>query len=125
MKSAVIFLSLFIITGCNDTKKDDDMYYITSKDTTSVDYIIAKSKANTNKAEICFRKTDSTTSKIIERKVQERQLLNRLVKNIKTIIKTDTVYVETSKNFWGKTKTKIKTVSDSVILETAKVDTIN
>jgi hypothetical protein len=124
MKNAIVFLSLFIIAGCTDVKKDEDIYYITIKDTTSVDYILAKSKANTDKAEICFKKTDSTTSKIVERKVQEKQLLKQLVKNIKTIIKIDTVYIETSKNFWGKTKTKITKVSDSVILETANVDTI-
>ena len=127
---AIALIILLSIIGCSNKSTYDDMVLVDSVavnasiDTTSVEYLLDKSNNNLHNAEICFKKSDSVTEKIVERKIYEKQLLKQLAKQTNTIVIKDTVYIETSKNFWGKKKTKITQVSDSVSLSHTQVDTL-
>lgn len=125
----ITFILLIAITGCSNNSTNemiitDTVSTDSSVDTSSVEYLLDKSNHNLQNAEICFKKSDSVADKIVEHKIYERQLLKQLSKQTNTVIIKDTVYIETSKNFWGKKKTKITQVSDSVSLSNTQVDTL-
>lgn len=126
----IAFILLIAITSCsnnytnNEIMTGDSVMADASVDTASVEYLLDKSNNNLHNAEICFKKSDSVAERIVERKIYEKQLLKQLAKQTNTIVIKDTVYIETSKNFWGKKKTKITQVSDSVSLSHTQVDTL-
>lgn len=126
----VALILLIAITGCSSNSTYNEMVIADSTaanssiDTSSVEYLLDKSNNNLHKAEICFKKTDSVTKKIVEHKIYEKRLLKQLAKQTNTIVIKDTVYIETSRNFWGKKKTKITQVSDSILLTNTQVDTL-
>lgn len=121
----IAFILLIVITGCSNNEIiNDNVIADASVDTASVEYLLDKSNNNLHKAEICLKKSDSTAEKIVEHKIYEKQLLKQLAKQTNTIVIKDTVYIETSKNFWGKKKVKITQVSDSVLLSNTQVDTL-
>ena len=126
----VALILLIAVTGCSNNSTYNEMVIADSTianssiDTSSVEYLLDKSNHSLNEAEICFKKSDSVAEKIVEHKIYEKQLLKQLSKQKNTVIIKDTVYIETSKNFWGKKKTKITQVSDSVSLSHTQVDTL-
>lgn len=125
----IAFILLIAITGCSNNSNNEMIVTDTasadsSVDTLSVEYLLDKSNNHLSKAEVCFKKSDSVVNKIVERKIYEKQLLKQLAKQTNTIVIKDTVYIETSKNFWGKKKTKITQVSDSISLTNTQVDTL-
>jgi hypothetical protein len=98
-------------------------------DSTSVENIIAKSKANMQIADICFKKSDSATERVVKEKIYDRKMLKALAvfSKQRIIIKTDTVFIETEKSFWGRKKSKVtKVEGDSSILtvDSVEIDTI-
>lgn len=132
MKYAFLIASLFAFIGCKSDMTYEDASPLVdstlSQQSYEVDSMLAKSNASLEAATICFAKSDSATEKIVERKIFERSILRSLTSKEKIVVKTDTVYIETEKSFWGKKKSKVTKVegdSNVIQLDTVQVDTLN
>jgi hypothetical protein len=107
----------------------------------SVDSILKESMLHMDTAKIVSDKSDSAVKKDVIKVIREFKILNNEIEKYKIrslntqqvvateriIYKTDTVYIETKKNFWGKERTKTSIKSDSSVNEstdsTIKIDT--
>jgi len=107
----------------------------------NTDSILKESMLHIDTAKIVSDKSDSAVKKDVIKVIREFKILNREIEKYKVrslntqqvvsteriIYKTDTVYIETKKNFWGKEKTKTSIKSDSSVNEstdsTIKIDT--
>lgn len=123
MKKLLIICTVLFIS-CKQQKVEQ---VIEIKDTINVDSIVERSKKIYDSAIVIQKKSDVATKKVIIRAaqtIQAQKLENLQLKTIskivteKIIYKTDTVYIETKKNFWGKEKSKVRVVSDSTTKET-------
>jgi hypothetical protein len=93
-----------------------------------VDSVIFNSKNTMKMADSVGKKSDSSTKKKIQKTVEKIKYLTKelvitkkevnTLTNKKNVIIHDTVYIESEKNFWGKKKTKVNVVTDSVQTET-------
>lgn len=127
----LLFLSLFIISCTSN-----NIYESNTETLGKVDSIINQSNEGIADAEIISTKSDSATKVYVIKKVQELKYLNTLKKIQqvsvieKIITKTDTVYIETKKNFWGKSKVSKMVSKDENFKEaydtlTTSIDIIN
>jgi len=121
MKKLLIAL-LVLFISCESKQVVEESVEI--KDGVNVDSIIEHSKMTYDSAIVVQKKSDAVTKKAIVHAaevLQAQKLENLQLKSIskvvteKIVYKTDTVYIETKKNFWGKEKSKITTVSDSSV----------
>lgn len=97
------------------------------------DTLLITSQKNLEKADTVYQKSDSLTVGKVNNIIKEIIYLNHEVEKFRTekltlekqlmvtsekvIYRIDTVFIETQKNFWGKTKTKTSVNSDSTIVE--------
>jgi hypothetical protein len=121
MRTLAVILVLFL-ASCESKQKT-----IIIPDAT--DSLIQKSERGLTSAIKINHKSDSVTHVVVIKKVKELKYLNSLLKiyekeliqtrntEVKTIYKTDTVYIETKKSFWGKTKTEKSVKSDSTVTQ--------
>jgi len=102
---------------------------------TNTDSLMAVSDSVMAKAECSSQVLDSVTTVTAEKVTDNVQVLTNAITNYETKIKAatktitvekvirDTVYIETKKSFWGKTKKSITTTSDSSVDQSEVVDT--
>lgn len=90
-----------------------------------IDSIIQRSEINILKSDSVYKQSEKLISKKIKQtigKIEQLKLEVIVTKSnnvVKTIFKTDTVYIEKKKNFWGKEKISTSTKSDT----NEKIDT--
>ena len=99
------------------------------------DSLIAVSDSMMAKAECSSKVLDSVTTVTTEKVTGNIDKLTETITNYETQIKSaikvkniekiirDTVYIETKKSFWGKTKKSITTKSDSTFDQSETIDT--
>jgi len=87
---------------------------------TSREHVMVNDSINKVSEEIISKKIDQTVYRIetLKEEVAEAKLAASRV-----VTKTDTIYIETKKNFWGKAKTTTSIKSDSTVEEV--IDTLN
>ena len=102
---------------------------------TKTDTLLFESDIVIKKAELSSKKIDSVTNETSEKLNDNIDVLNSTINNYKIqaqkiksvsikekiIYKVDTVFIETKKNFWGKTKKSVSSVSDSSVNQTESV----
>ena len=144
MKKYVTLL-LFLFVSCNNPKNDLQWEDINDKS----DSVLMKSNKDILDADTIQRKSDSSTKVKVFKVVTQIKYLTKEVEKFKTerinlmnelklskenvIVRIDTVFIETKKNFWGKEKTSINVTSetksteiiDSVLSEKKVIDTLN
>jgi hypothetical protein len=134
MKYILFFIIIFI--SCNVGMESPVPTQVSS-----VDSILKESMLHMDTAKIVSDKSDSAVKKDVIKVIREFKILNNEIEKYKIrslntqqvvateriIYKTDTVYIETKKNFWGKERTKTSIKSDSSVNEstdsTIKIDT--
>jgi hypothetical protein len=144
MKKYVTLL-LFLFVSCNNPKNDLQWEDINDKS----DSVLMKSNKDILDADTIQRKSDSSTKVKVFKVVTQIKYLTKEVEKFKTerinlmnelklskenvIVRIDTVFIETKKNFWGKEKTSINVTSetksteiiDSFLSEKKVIDTLN
>lgn len=129
MKKYITLLFL-IIASCNSPKKDLQSSDINN----TLDSVLIKSNKNMKVADTVQRKSDSSTKVKVLKVVTQIKYLTKEVEKFKTerislmnelklskenvIVRVDTVFIETKKNFWGKEKTSVNTKSETTSTET-------
>ena len=134
MKYILFFMIIFI--SCNVGTESP-----VPTQESNTDSILKESMLHIDTAKIVSDKSDSAVKKDVIKVIREFKILNNEIEKYKIralntqqvvateriIYKTDTVYIETKKNFWGKEKTKTSIKSDSSVKEstdsTIKIDT--
>jgi len=118
-----------LIAGC--TKNSE----VPTSVITTTDSLIAVSDSIAANAERSGQILDSVTTATTEKVTDNVQVLTNTITNYETKIKAatktitvekiihDTVYIETKKSFWGKTKTSVTTKSDSTLNQLEVIDT--
>ena len=144
MKKYVTLL-LFLFVSCNNPKNDLQFENIQNES----DSVLMKSHEDIQFANTIHKKSDSITQVKVKKVVTQIKFFTTEIEKFKTerilllnelkvakenvIIKVDTVFIETKKNFWGKKKTVTTVNSDSSIVENLdssklsveKIDTLN
>jgi hypothetical protein len=144
MKKYVTLL-LFLFVSCNNPKNDLQFENIQNES----DSVLMKSHEDIQFADTIQKKSDSITHEKVKKVVTQIKFFTTEIQKFKTerilllnelkvakenvIIKVDTVFIETKKNFWGKKKTVTTVNSDSSIVENLdssklsveKIDTLN
>lgn len=120
----VIILAILFMISCT-TKKSE----VVTEEPSKVDSILEISKDHFNSAVVVSKKSDSAASKTIYKIIKEIGFLTNVVEKYKQVDQlrkqtvaserivyiTDTVYIETKKNFWGKERVKTSVKSDSSV----------
>ena len=120
LSNLIVVSTLFLIScGTNEPKESVP---------TKTDTLLEQSDIVIKNAEGSAKKIDSVTNVTSEKLNNNIEVLTKTIDNykvesqkIKTTIKekivykTDTVFIETKKNFWGKTKKNVTTTSDSSV----------
>jgi hypothetical protein len=141
MKRLTLILGLFLFS-CNNPEES-----VVSP--VEVDSVLIKSQQNLITSDSVQKKSDSTTKEQVIKVIREFKILTNEVEKFKTerislinelklskeniIVRIDTVFVETKKNFWGKEKTSVNTktetksseIIDSTLSEKKVIDTLN
>lgn len=115
MKKYFLLLTLFIFS-CNSP--------VDNQNNTKVimDSVIIKSQQNLQNSDLIQKKSDSVTKskvsliiKEVEKyRIEKSVILNQLkVAKENYIVRIDTVFIETKKNFWGKEKRSVSVKSDT------------
>lgn len=126
----IYLLIAFLFIGCNSNNP-------TPTSPTKTDSLILISDSVIYNAEKSAKVLDSVTTVTTEKVHDNIKVLTNTITNYETQIKTatkikiktvekiihDTVYIETKKSFWGKTKTSVSTKSDSTIDQSEVIDT--
>lgn len=137
----VIILPILFILSCTSRKSE-----AVTETPSKADSILEMSKGHFDSAVVVSKKSDSATSKTIYKIIKEIGFLTNVVEKYKQVEQlkvqtltserivyiTDTVYIETKKNFWGKEKVKTSVKSDSSvefsidsnITESIEIDTL-
>lgn len=126
MRKKLLPLACVLLMSCHQNEVVEEI-------NPGVDSVILKSQIQLETSAEENKKADSTvkvkTQKIAEkiafltREISifktEREKLLEEVKSVssKVVYKVDTVYIESKKNFWGKTKTSTSVKSDSTVSE--------
>ena len=106
-------LTLAALVGCTSHQPKIETDY------EKIDSIIQNSESNIIRSDIVNRESERVITQKVNQTVAEIKNLKEEVKVAKATVKTvtvtriDTVYVETKKNFWGKTKINTTVKSDS------------
>ena len=120
LSNLIVVSTLFLIScGTNSSKESVP---------TKTDTLLEQSDIVIKNAEGSAKKIDSVTNVTSEKLNNNIEVLTKTIDNykvesqkIKTTIKEkivykiDTVFIETKKNFWGKTKKNVTTTSDSSV----------
>lgn len=119
MKKIIIYC--LFIAGCHQPMQEKNTKISTA------DSIIANSTRTLKAADSVGKSSDTTTQTKINQTIEKIKYLNNQlvvskneVNNLRTVssvVRVDTVFIESKKNFWGKTKIKTNIVSDSTITE--------
>jgi hypothetical protein len=129
-----IFISGLLLTTCCSNIKENNTVGTTSAATTvevTTDDVIAKSDSISKTLHEVTTNTDRVLSKKIavdKQKIHniikelqitksENEILKDQITKVKTIIITDTIFINETKNFWGKKKTTVIAVKDSTSSE--------
>lgn len=126
MKKVLVPVFLFFLS-CSQQSENNFNSDIMS------DTLLINSQKNLEKADTVYQKSDSLTVGKVNNIIKEIIYLNHEVEKFRTekltlekqlmvtsekvIYRIDTVFIETQKNFWGKTKTKTSVNSDSTVVE--------
>lgn len=122
MKS-IPYLLIFFLFSCDNNQLNNDFNLIDNNS----DSIIIKSNKSILVSDTLNKITDSITTTKVNKVIKEIHYLtkyvnvlkiekNNLTKELKYSkenVRIDTVFVETKKSFWGKTKTTINTKTDT------------
>lgn len=115
----LLFILMIMIVGCSSEKveKPDAI--------TKADLILKQSEIGIMNAEVVSQKSDSATRVYVVQQINKISALSKvktLVKETfieKLIYKTDTLFIETKKNFWGKSKVSaVKKEGQSEVVDT-------
>ena len=141
MKKLLLIIIGLILFSCTNTEE-------VTVTPVEIDSVLVKSQQSLVISDSVQKMSDSTTKEQVVKIVKEFQVLYNEVEKYKTerlellkqtqtvtekiIVRVDTVYIETKKNFWGKEKTSTKVKSDSVVtelvdssvIESQKIDTL-
>jgi hypothetical protein len=144
MKKFILFLFVLFVS-CNNSEIESTVTVNDKK----IDSLLINSGKNLQSADTIQKKSDSTTKLKVVKVITQIKYLTKEVEKFKTeritlmnqlrlakesvIIRIDTVFVETKKNFWGKEKTSVNTKSetktneiiDSTLLKKEVIDTLN
>jgi hypothetical protein len=144
MKKFILFLFVLFVS-CNNSETDPTVTLNDKK----IDSLLVNSGKNLQSADTIQKKSDSTTKLKVVKVITQIKYLTKEVEKFRTeritlmnqlrlakesvIIRIDTVFVETKKNFWGKEKTSVNTKSetktneiiDSTLLKKEVIDTLN
>lgn len=102
---------------------------------TKTDTLLLESDMVIKNAETSSKKIDSVTNETSEKLNDNIEVLNNTINNYKIqtqkiksvsikekiIYRVDTIFIETKKNFWGKTKKSVSSVSDSSVNQNESV----
>lgn len=121
MKKYFLLLTLFFVS-CDSS--------IDSQDSTNnvIDSVILESQQHLQNSDLIQKKSDSITRSKVSSIVKEVEkfrlerfvLLNQLrVAKQNYIVRVDTVFIETKKNFWGREKRSVTIKSDSLQIESS------
>ena len=125
LKSVLVALAF---AGCTSSET-------TTPVMTRTDSLMIESDSVIAKAECSSKVLDSVTTATAEKVTGNVDELTKTITNYENQIKAtiklkaveriirDTVYIETKKSFWGKTKTSLSRKSDSSVSESETVDT--
>ena len=114
----ILSLLLLTIIGCSSPQiKNEDSYE-------KIDSIIHNSEINIIRSDSVNRESEKSVAKKVDQTVNKIEGLKEEVSvlkqeievsrmAVKTVYKVDTIYIETKKNFWGKSKTNTTIISDS------------
>ncbi len=122
MKS-IPYLLIFFLFSCDNNQLNNDFNLIDN----NADSIIIKSNKSILVSDTLNKISDSITTTKVSKVIKEIHYLtkyvnvlkiekNNLTKELKYSkenVRIDTVFVETKKSFWGKTKTTINTKTDT------------
>ena len=133
MKKSILIIGLFLFS-CNNLEKSAVV-------PVEVDSVLIKSQQNLITSDSIQKKSDSTTKEQVIKVIREFKILTNEVERFKTervqlmslqnvstekvIYKTDTVYIEIEKNFWGKKKTTTSVKSDSSVSQSIDTSVSN
>jgi len=144
MKKFILFLFVLFVS-CNNSEIESTVTVNDKK----IDSLLINSGKNLQSADTIQKKSDSTTKLKVVKVITQIKYLTKEVEKFRTeritlmnqlrlakesvIIRIDTVFVETKKNFWGKEKTSVNTKSetktneiiDSTLLKKEVIDTLN
>jgi hypothetical protein len=122
----VHLVGLMLLAGCSTNEPSiqdavkQEYAEIDSIIQISQEHVLVNDSINKVSEKIITQKIEQTVEKI--ETLKEEVAEARLTAN-KVITKTDTIYIETKKNFWGKAKTTTSVKSDSTVEEV--IDTLN
>jgi hypothetical protein len=126
MKKLIALFTITLLASCGNpstTSTDDDTMIPAAESSAPLDEsdsLIAKAQQSAMDLE---NATNETTAKVTENVEKLTELVKvyetktKTVKTAKQIIIHDTIYIEKKKNFWGKEKTTVNTVTDSATSE--------
>lgn len=118
---------VLLVVGCSNKQTETETNY------EKVDSILNSSKTTLIKSDSITKRSEAIIAKKIDRtvaKIQDlkeeateaKNALNTASKVVKVIRVVDTVYIEKRRNFWGREKEKVTTVSDSTLVEDSTID---
>jgi len=131
MKLKTLLIVCLLLAGCGTQTETE----VEAPKTTSTADLLNTSDSVIANAERSSQILDSVTTATTEKVHDNIKVLTNTITNYETKIKAatktitvekvihDTVYIETKKSFWGKTKTNVTTKSDSTIGQSEVVDT--
>jgi len=114
----ILSLLLLLTIGCSSPQIEKEKTY------EKIDSIIHNSEVNIIRSDSVNRESEKSVAKKVDQTVNKIEGLKEEVSvlkqeievsrmAVKTVYKVDTVYIETKKNFWGKSKTNTTIISDS------------
>ena len=131
MKLKTLLIVCLLLAGCGTQTETE----VEAPKATSTADLLNTSDSVIANAERSSQILDSVTTVTTEKVHNNIKVLTNTITNYETKIKAatktitvekvihDTVYIETKKSFWGKTKTNVTTKSDSTIGQSEIVDT--
>lgn len=113
-----ILVLLTLLVGCSTPQIENEKTY------EKIDSVIHSSEINIIRSDSVNRESEKSVAKKVNQTVNKIEGLKEEVSTlkqeveaarmmVKTVYKVDTVYIETKKNFWGKSKTNTTVISDS------------
>ena len=106
--------ALLTLIGCSSTPIPKVKYDEYAK----IDSAIQRSENNILKSDSVYKQSEKLISEKVKQTIGKIEQLKQEVivaktnNVVKTIVKTDTVYIETKKSFWGKEKVSTSIKSD-------------
>jgi hypothetical protein len=129
MKKTIIALTLLSLVSCKsneaDTPPPAECTVTEAPAMDEADSVIMKAQQSADELNAVTNETTEKVSTNVQKlteQIKVYELQTKTIKAVKQVVIHDTVYVERTKNFWGREKTTVSnTASDSSITES--VDT--